>query len=46
MLQMGTALRPLVGTSERLLPDERRFFLVHWFETLGDGVAPREPFGR
>lgn len=30
-LQMSTALRPLVGTAETLLPTEKRFFLEHWF---------------
>jgi len=29
-LQMTTALRPILGTSEDLLPKEKRFFLVHW----------------
>jgi len=30
MLQMMTALRPLVGTAQTLLPTEKRFFLQHW----------------
>lgn len=34
MLQMMTALRPLVGTADSLLPTEKRFFLRHWAETL------------
>lgn len=34
MLQMMTALRPLVGTADSLLPSEKRFFLRHWAETL------------
>lgn len=29
-LQMSTALRPIIGTSETLLPTEKRFFLEHW----------------
>ena len=33
-LQMSTALRPLVGTARTLLPEEKRFFLVHWIECL------------
>ena len=34
MLQMMTALRPLVGTADTLLPVEKRFFLQHWVKTL------------
>ena len=34
-LQMSTSLRPILGTSERLLPGERRFFLEHWARSLG-----------
>lgn len=34
VLQMTTALRPLVGTSDDLLPAEKKFFLTHWFETI------------
>lgn len=33
-LQMMTTLRPIVGTSRRFLPVEKKFFLAHWFETL------------
>jgi hypothetical protein len=34
-LQMMTALRPLLGPESRLrLHDERKFFLVHWAETI------------
>ena len=29
-LQMTTALRPLVGRAETLLPTEKRFFFAHW----------------
>lgn len=29
-LQMSTALRPILGTSEDFLPKEKRFFLKHW----------------
>ncbi len=34
-LQMTTTLRPIVGTSDRFLPGEKKFFLTHWFETMG-----------
>ena len=38
-LQMMTTLRPIVGTSDRFLPSEKKFFLTHWAETLQDGPA-------
>jgi hypothetical protein len=34
-LQMTTTLRPIVGTSDRFLPGEKKFFLTHWSETMG-----------
>ena len=34
MIQMSTALRPIVGTSDTFLPKEKKFFLKHWFEQL------------
>jgi hypothetical protein len=34
MLQMTTALRPLLGTADTMLPTEKKFFLVHWGETI------------
>ena len=37
VLQMSTALRPLIGTSEDFLPKEKRFFLKHWFHQMDDG---------
>jgi hypothetical protein len=33
-LQMTTALRPLVGTSDHFLPEGKKFFLVHWGDCL------------
>ncbi|MFC1706411.1 hypothetical protein ACFL59_06240 [Planctomycetota bacterium] len=36
MLQMTTTLRPILGQSDRLLTSEKRFFLVHWWETMGE----------
>lgn len=33
-LQMMTTLRPIIGKSDRFLPAEKKFFLVHWFETV------------
>lgn len=34
MVQMSTTLRPLVGTSPEFLRKEKKFFLVHWGETV------------
>lgn len=34
-LQMMTALRPIIGHADTLLPTEKRFFLAHWTQTLG-----------
>ncbi len=35
LLQMTTALRPIVGTADTFLPAEKQFFLSHWLESLG-----------
>jgi hypothetical protein len=34
-LQMTTTLRPIIGHSDSFLPREKKFFLVHWFDSLG-----------
>lgn len=34
VLQMTTALRPIVGKSDRFFPAEKQFFLSHWSEFL------------
>jgi hypothetical protein len=31
---MTTALRPIVGTADTLLPEEKKFFASHWVECL------------
>ena len=33
-LQMTTALRPLVGKAETFLPQQKKFFLTHWIDSL------------
>ncbi len=33
--QMSTAIRPIVGTADTVLPGEKRFFVEHWFATGG-----------
>src|SRR5471030_330530 len=43
-VQMTTALRPIIGTSENFLPKEKKFFLSHWGDCLdmrGDGLKSR-----
>lgn len=37
LLQMTTALRPILGTADTLLPGmkEKKFFLGHWVDSLG-----------
>jgi hypothetical protein len=34
MLQMSTALRPLVGTADTFMPEEKKFFLSHWADCV------------
>lgn len=38
-LQMTTALRPIIGTSERWLPAGKKFFIAHWIESIGSDAA-------
>ncbi len=33
-LQMMTAMRPIIGSADTLLPTEKQFFLTHWVETM------------
>jgi hypothetical protein len=41
-LQMTTSLRPILGRSEFLLTQEKKFFLQHWSDTF-DRSLPRQP---
>ena len=41
-LQMSTALRPILGTSQHLLPQEKKFFLTHWMENIDPSTYPSE----
>jgi hypothetical protein len=47
MLQMMTAVRPIIGTSSSLLPAEKRFFVTHWLQqlqgTIGGSQAAAGP---
>jgi len=44
-LQMMTALRPFVGTSDRLLDGQKRFFLQHWGMTMAEDTRSDAPGG-
>jgi hypothetical protein len=44
MLQMSTALRPLVGTSPTFLPGEKRFFISHWLQQMK--IDMDEPYSK
>lgn len=35
VVQMTTALRPIIGTADTFLPGEKKFFLVHWADQIG-----------
>ncbi|XCN72058.1 MAG: hypothetical protein Q3M24_17345 [Candidatus Electrothrix aestuarii] len=35
LLQMSTTLRPILGESDKLFTAEKKFFLVHWVESMG-----------
>jgi len=35
VLQMSTALRPLLGRAETFMPTEKKFFIAHWRECFG-----------
>lgn len=41
MLQMSTALRPLVGTADTFMPEEKKFFLSHWADCVGLSASQR-----
>ena len=39
MVQMTTAMRPIVGTADTLMPTEKKFFVKHWIEQLEKPAA-------
>ncbi len=43
LLQMTTALRPIVGTSEVFLTKEKKFFAAHWIESLQKESGAKPP---
>lgn len=36
VLQMSTALRPIIGESKNFLPDEKKFFVGHWIDSMAE----------
>jgi hypothetical protein len=38
MVQMATALRPIVGTAGTFLPTEKKFFVTHWSDSFKDNT--------
>jgi hypothetical protein len=40
-LQMTTSLRPILGRSDTLLTQEKKFFLQHWAETVGTSLPEK-----
>lgn len=45
MLQMSTALRPIIGTADTFLPKEKRFFLGHWMQCVEDACDKTRKHG-
>jgi hypothetical protein len=43
MLQMTTALRPIVGTADTFLPKDKKFFLSHWIDSLERPAEAKTP---
>ncbi len=39
VLQMTTALRPIVGTADTLMPEEKKFFLSHWGDSIKQSAS-------
>ena len=45
VVQMTTALRPLVGTAPTFLPKEKKFFVTHWWDCLQSEAQKTNPRG-
>lgn len=46
VVQMTTALRPIVGASERFFPQDKKFFLSYWAECINPGLEKSAPESR
>lgn len=40
-LQLSTSLRPILGTSDKLFTTEKKFFLQHWADTMGESLTAK-----
>jgi len=40
-LQLSTSLRPILGTSDKFLNTEKKFFLQHWSDTMDKSLKPK-----
>ena len=38
VVQMTTALRPIIGTAPTFLPTEKKFFVSHWGDSLREAA--------
>ena len=41
-LQMSTALRPIIGRADTLLPEQKKFFISHWFDCIDEATQSRK----
>jgi hypothetical protein len=39
VIQMTTALRPIIGTSKTFLPTDKKFFVTHWGDNLNASAS-------
>jgi len=39
-LQLTTTLRPILGRSDRFFTPEKKFFLEHWSDSMGQSIRP------
>lgn len=42
-LQLSTSLRPILGRSDKFVTTEKKFFLQHWAETMGETLPTGNP---
>ena len=46
VIQMTTALRPIIGTSKTFLPTDKKFFVSHWSDCLRESAEKTEALPR
>ena len=45
-VQMTTALRPIIGTADTILPTQKQFFVSHWGDCLKAPAGESKSSGR